>query len=239
MGKLLKAEFLKLSKSMGYKVLLLCAAGVGVLVGCIVTILDVTAEANGRLIYLQILSETQTQAMLAIIFASVFVCNEFSNRTFGIGIMSGCSRLHLWLSKGIVYITGLLSIIFTYPLVGTIITTVRRGFGETSVSDWQHLGLTTFLFVMGIIAMGCFCFMLAMLVKNVGGTIGAGIGLLMVLILAGQFSRFAPVMRFAFTYQLERAAQPESLAVFHAVISATIVLTLIASKVIFEKAELK
>lgn len=239
MGRLIKAEFLKLSKSMGYKVLLLCSVGMGVLVGGMFMLVDLGMEMNGRLMFLQIISETQTQAVLASIFAAVFVCNEFSNRTFGIGVMSGCSRLNLLLSKAVVYIVGLLPIVLIYPIVGTVITVIDKGFGEMNSEIWGQLGLTTFLFVMGIIAMGSFCFMLAILVKNIGGTIGAGIGLLLVLILTGQFAPLSPVMKFAFTYQLAQITQPDSLALFYAVISATIVLTLIISRIIFEKYELK
>lgn len=239
MGRLIQAEFLKLSKSLGYKILLLCEAGLGILIGCMFTFMDVGIEINGRLMYLQCISETQSQVIFTSIFAATFICNEFTDRTFGIGVMSGCSRLSLLISKAVVYIVGLLSVLFVYPIVGTIITTLRMGFGEMNPETWQHLGLTTFLFVMGIIAMGSFCFMLAMLIKKVGGTIGAGIGLLLVLILAGQFNPFATVMKFTFTYQMAQVAQPESLALYHAVISATIVLTLIASRLLFEKAELK
>jgi hypothetical protein len=80
--------------------------------------------------------------------------------------------------------------------------------------------------------------MLAVLIKNVGGTIGAGIGLLLALTLAGQLVPFA-IMKFNFTYQLAQISQPESLALYLVVILATIVLTLTASRIFFEKSELK
>jgi ABC-type transport system involved in multi-copper enzyme maturation permease subunit len=238
MQRLIKAEFLKLSKSLSYKTLLLCMAGMGILVGFMFTFVDMGIEINGRSMYLQTLSDIQMQAILSSIFAAAFICNEFTDRTFGVSIMSGCPRLSLLFSKAVVYIVGLLSIIFVYPIVGTVITTVIAGFGETNPAVWRHLGLTTFLFAMGIIAMGSFCFMLAMLIKNSGGTIGAGIGLLLALTLAGQLAPFA-IMKFNFTYQLAQISQPDSLALYLVVILATIVLTLTVSKIFFEKAELK
>ena len=239
MGKLIKAEFLKLSKSLGYKVMLRCSLGLGVLLGAIPLIDIEIIEASGYSIYLLILKETQVQALFISIFAAIFICNEFSNRTFSTGIMNGCSRFSLLLSKAVAYVVGVISIIFVYPITAVSITTIHGGFGETSFEIWQYLFITTCLFIVGIIALSSFCFTLAILIKNVGGTTGAGFGLLLLLILVGDFTPFEPIMKFTFTYQLAHASQPESIFLYLAVTCSTIVISLIVSSNIFKRSELK
>lgn len=237
MGRLIKAEFLKLSKSPGYKILLLSAAGMGVLIGLLM--LDIQMDRNGSAVYLSMLDETQVYAMFASIFAGVFICGEFSNRTFGVSVFSGCTRLSILLAKAAVFVIGLLSISFTYPLVSAAVTTTGKGFGALNAELLSQLGWATFLFIFGGAAMGGFCFMLAMLIKNTGGTIGACLGTLIGLATIAEFPNFQPVMKYTFLYQMAQVAQPESLAIYHIVISATIVITLIASRIIFERSELK
>lgn len=237
MGRLIKAEFLKLSKSLGYKILLLSSAGCGILVGFLM--LDIFQDTNGSAVYLSALTEAQVHATFASIFAGVFICNEFSNRTFGVSVFIGCTRLSILLAKAIVFIIGLLSIIFAYPMVSAAVTTLGKGFGTLNAELLSQLCCATFLFIFGGAAVGGFCFMLAMLIKSTGGTIGAGLGGLIGLASFAQIPNFAPVMKYTFMYQMAQVAEPESLVLYCAVISSTIVLTLIVSRIIFERSELK
>lgn len=237
MGRLIKAEFLKLSKSLGYKVLLLSAAGMGVLIGFLM--LDTMWDTNGSRAYLSILEESQVYAVFASVFAGVFICGEFSNRTFGVSVFGGCPRLSILLAKAAVFVVGLLSISFTYPLISAAITTTRKGFGILNAELLSRLGWATFLFIFGVAAMGSFCFMLAMLIKNIGGTIGACLGTLIGIATIAEVQKFQPVMKYTFLYQIAQVTQPESLTLYYAVISSTIMLALIASRIIFERAELK
>lgn len=237
MGRLIKAEFLKLSKSLGYKVLLLCAAGMGVLVGFLM--LDTMWDMNGSRAYLSILSESQVYAVFASIFAGVFICGEFTNRTFGVSVFSGCPRLSILLAKTAAFVVGLLSILFTYPMVSAAITTTRKGFGALNAELLSQLGSATFLFIFGGAAMGGLCFMLAMLIKNIGGTIGACLGALIGLATIAEIQKFQPIMKYTFLYQFAQVTQPESMALYYLVIFSTIALSLIVSAFIFEKSELK
>ena len=239
MGRLIQAKMLILFKSLGYKSLLLCSAGFGVLVSCIFIFAEITTM-NGYLLYMQALKETQSKYLLISIFAATFVCSEFSNRTFGIAIMSGCSRLRLILAKAIAYIVGLIPLVLIYPLVGTIIMTIHSGFGEMNPELWQHLFLTTFLHTLGMIASGLFCFMLAVLIRNIGGTIGGTFGILVLLDLFVLLTSTLPSFKtFIFTYQLLQASEPESLPMYYLVMGVTSAILLLASIGIFKKAELK
>jgi len=237
MGKLIKAEFMKLSKSLGYKILLLCASFVGVLLGLLVINKDV-GLSDGYNVYLSTL--TDSFAMIsAIIFAIIFVCNEFSNRTLGMGLFSGCSRLSVLLSKAIVFLIGFMPVVFAEAVVSCAIVTIVKGFGSLDAQQWAVLIQATLLFILGSMAMGSVCFMLAVLIKNVGGTIGAGIGIMLAVQLLKSFPATAGVAKLTFLHQMELLPQPEFPVLFIAISAVTLVAALAASVYIFSKSDLK
>ena len=55
MGRFISAEFLKLSKSLSYKILFYCMAGIGVLVSYSFSFMLIGFEVTGREMYLQLL----------------------------------------------------------------------------------------------------------------------------------------------------------------------------------------
>jgi len=240
MGKLIKAEFLKLSKSLGFKILILCSLGAGVLVGILLLTYEMPAEVSGYNVYLQSLVDTQLHGILTSVFVAVFLCNEFVNRTFGMSLFSGCPRRSVLFSKIIVFLVGLLPVLFAESLSVTVITTIIRGFGvDLNVETWKYLIRTTLLYILGNAAMGGFCVILAILIKNIGGTIGAGIGFILVIAVLNGYEKFEPVMKFTFLYQLNQVVDLKSYGLFIMVSVVTLVVTLITSLIIFEKSELK
>lgn len=242
---LIKAEFLKLSKSLGYKILLLCAVGIGILLGCLLTIMPFNREMNGYQAYLNAISETQCACVFASIFTAIFIGNDFSNRTFGMSITYGCSRRSLLLSKVMVYLIGMVSVLLITPLVSTSIVTAIRGFGQWNAEVTGHLTMSTLRLLLGWAALGGFCTLFAVWIKNIGGIIGAELGLLMLLIAFIQFTLFTdsplfkPLLSFVFLYQLFTVTQPESTVMYLAVCSVTFAVSLIASLFLFERAEFK
>ena len=97
MGKLIQAEFLKLSKLRAYKILLLCAVTVGVLfsgltLGMQPEMVEEFGTPDGYSMFLSSLTDTQMYMILSVIFAAIFVCNEYTNRTFGMSLFSGHPR---------------------------------------------------------------------------------------------------------------------------------------------------
>jgi len=244
MEKLIKAEFLKLSKLRGYKILLLCSVAIGVVVGIVMLsmpseMMEEIGSLNGYRVYLSSLTDTQLFMTSSIIFAAIFVCNEFTNRTFGMSLFSGCPRFGILLSKAIVFLIGLLPIIFTEPLLAGIIVSISKGFGTLDASMWVELVQTTMLFILGGASIGGFCFTLAVLVKNIGGTIGAGLGLMVGMQLIGMFPGTANLVKLTFLYQMGTVSQPESIGLFIAVTAITLLGTLGISTFAFQKSELK
>ena len=243
MGNLIQAEMLKLSKSFGYTILLLCSAAFGVFVGGIFIFMNPGFIPSGYTVYMDLLNETQSKYLLLGVFAATFIGNEFSQRTFGIAILSGCSRISLLLAKAAVYTVGLIPLILLCPLVGSAIMTFYSEFGEMNPELWQHLFLTSFSRIVGMITVGFFCFMFALLTRKIAAIIGGTIGILVLLEtmvgILSQHPTLSSFTKFVFTYQLLWLSEPESLPLYYLVMFATIALSFLASISLFKKAELK
>lgn len=238
MGRMIKAEFLKLSKSLGYKVLLLCAGGVGVMVGLFA--LDTLNPMNGYDIYIETMLNYQVHTVIFSVYSAIFICNEFSNRTFGMSLFSGGSRQSVILSKIAVFLVGILPILFVNALIATAIATAKNGFCTTPVNEILPTLLgTTGLCILGNAAMGSFCVLLAVLVKNIGGTIGAGIGIMLTLDLLAMLQNLQPVFKFSFMYQLKQLQLEPNHILFIGVMTLTLLIGLAASVLVFEKSEFK
>lgn len=238
MGRLIKAEFLKLSKSFGYKILLLCMFGLSVLLGLLMADSE-TGMASGYSAYLSALTDTQVFIVFGSIFAAIFVCNEFSNRTFGMSLFSGCLRRDILLSKAIVFLVGFMPLVFAEPVITCVIASIRKGFGDLNILVAMELIKTTILFIFGCSAIGGFCFMLAVLIKNSGGTIGAGIGIMVGMDLLGMIPGVEHAAKLTFMYQMGSLPKIESTGVFITVIAVTLAITLGGSVLMFQNSELK
>lgn len=238
MGRLIKAEFLKLSKSMGYKVLLLCDFVLCAITGLFMMDIEM-GMPDGYSSFMSALVDTQVVMTFSVIFASVFICNEFANRTFSISLFSGCSRRKILLSKIIVFLIGILPFILIEPFVTGTMVTISKGFGDFDSQILAELIQTTFLFILGGLAIGSICAMLAVLIKNIGGTIGAGLGIMLVMELLPIAPKAEFLAKLMVSYQIKLLPNMESYGQFLAVTIATFVVTLVASVFIFKKAELK
>ncbi len=247
MGKLILAELMKLRKSTGYKVLFLCALGLGLFVSAMTTYIvnDFIAQAeipgldnlnittNGYMMFLTLVNDPQTNVILISIFAAIFICGEFSDRTYGVTLYSGVSRWKVLLSKILTYMAAILPMIFIYPVSGMLVAASRYGFGTApSGLPWICLRL-----ILAFAAVASFCVLISVLIKNVGGVIGACIGGTMVLSLLNAFQRLEPVTKFSFMYQITRIQTGGFL--FAGVMTVTAVVAIVLSLLLFERAELK
>lgn len=238
MGRLIKAEFLKLSKSLGYKILLLCTFGFSVMMGLFAMDVE-TGSPDGVTAYLSMLSDAGMYMGLTAIFAAIFVCNEFSNRTFSMSLFSGCPRWRVLLSKVIVFLIGLMPVVFLEPLMSGIMVSINKGGGDLDAGIWIDIFQATFLFILGNVAIGGFSFMLAIIIKNIVGSIGAGLGLMLGMQMLDMIPQTTALAKLTLMYQVGLLPQPESTGMFIAVTAVTLVVTLAASALIFEKTELK
>lgn len=231
---LIRAERLKLFRSSGYKILLIIGALIGVAVGVAFIILANTnlelggfgdgvgtdeMALTGHLVYLNSLPQSQIAVILVSIFAAVFVANEFGARTLALGLKNGCKRKNILLSKLIVFVMGIIPIVFVIPLMSSVVMSIGVGFGESfNAETITSLITNTGLYFMGHIAYGVVVFMLAVLTKNAIGTIGGGIGLFLALEF---FEQIASVLEplesltdFVFVLQLRELPNITSMTTF-------------------------
>ena len=253
MGRLVKAEFLKLSKSLGFKILILCGIAVGLLIGVIFAFMPMPTDIPEELVaataaitqltgidaFLMEIASVGNVGIFAGVFVALFIGSEFSHRTFGLSIMAGCSRISLFLAKFIVFFVGLLVVMLVYPIALAIFMGIVNGFGEFNAEVWTHLARTMGLLLLGYTALAGFCAMIATLIKNVGGTIGASLGILVILGSIVAIPNLSSVMRFTFVYQIAQVAQPSSMLMYIAVCAGTFLITMAVSVLTFKKTELK
>lgn len=178
MNRLIKAEFFKLSKLTGYKVLLLGSLGLGLTEGLFVIIYGNgrgTSPAGIGYSVLKIyLVFPLFAALMAGIYTAVFLCSEFKNRTYGNLLLCGFSRRKVFLLKMLVFYAGLLPIFYLHMIVVSGIATIGFGFGHLTAGEVAELLKMFSYSVLGYLALGGYYALLAVLLKNPVATIGVG-----------------------------------------------------------------
>lgn len=185
MGKLFKIEMKKLQKSTAMKVMIIVAAGLGVLSVALNVLLDYLAEGLVEMA-LGLSGVNMAEAMsygdsdillMVTILMAVLIGGDFSARTLQTQVAAGYGRFTIILSR---FISGVISYTILYVeycliIIGGI--TIFYGWGEdiTSNEGLKHLGEIAAQFGLGYLLAITFLaiYMLFMfLLKNVGGSIG-------------------------------------------------------------------
>jgi ABC-type transport system involved in multi-copper enzyme maturation permease subunit len=241
MLKLVRAEMLKLRKSTGFGVLLLSSLLSGIFLGCFFLTDDMLS--GGLDGFNQSMDAVQADIIFLSLFAAFFIANEFSNRTIGASIMGGHSRSKILLSKILVFFLGSIPILLAMPAFITAILTIVKGFGAPlTESVIMYLIRTFTVYILGGLALAACCALLAFIVRNAGGTIGAGIGILITLFYLTLFEPLSLVTRYTFMWQLSHITtfnMAESIFLPVCVTIITIVLTTLISAAVFKKTDLK
>lgn len=148
MKNLVKAEWFKLSKSLGFKMLCLCnAASLFVILFLIL----VGAKGTGYDMFLIALSYVMYHGVIGYMFTACFLCKEFSGRTFGMALSCGASRRMIFGAKVLVFLSGLLLLFLIYAGAATFIASIANGFGRGYSIDLLFL---LFCGLLGCTAMG-------------------------------------------------------------------------------------
>ncbi len=245
MKNLIRAEFFKLSKSFGYKVMLALSVGIGVLYSFIW--ISHSSRVTGYLVLLIMDSFVMSHTIFTSVFTAVFLCSEFSDRTMGQGLFCGVPRRSVFFSKLIVFFTGLLCLLSTVVVVTVVIMSIANGFGiELTVEGCLDVLAQAAFFWLVSAAIGGFFIFLAMATKNAVAAMGTGLGIAYILLVmtsnyvnAG-WEKFA-LVKYSFVYQMFVLEDWEHLnkGLFLAVTLVTLISTLTASTLIFERMELK
>ena len=180
MGKLLKAEFFKLSKSIEYKILLAVCLAIGLLFG-IMGIWYGSSTVGAKCVSISGTGFLYN-AVLISMFAAYYIGSEFENHTFAGEVACGASRGKLFGAKMILYFIAILPLIMIYDWVTVAVFTVRNGFGM----DWnlETAGFIVYKILFSILcnfAMGSYILLVVYLTRDKGRTVGVGVGSLYLL----------------------------------------------------------
>ena len=245
MKHFIKSEFYKLSKSFGYKVMMTLSVGVGLFFSYFW--ISHSATVSGYQIIPVMDSFVMFHTIFTGMFTAVFLSREFSDRTLGMSLLCGLPRRSIFLSKCIVFFTGLIFLLSTVVAVPMVIISAVNGFGIelTAKSCMEILAQLVFFWLVSS-AMGGFFIFLALATKNTAATIGTGLGIsYIMLIMTSNYVNSGveeySVVKYSFVFQMFILADWEYLqkGLFLGVSLITLILTLIAAALIFEKAELK
>jgi len=202
MRKQIRAELLKLRKSSGFLSLLITMFGIGVALGFV--FLSAFEPVSGLEAFNRGIIGVEINIIVISIFAALFICGEFENRTIGTSLFCGRSRWSVLLAKISVYFIGVAILVTVFLAAITMIVTVRNGFGSELTSDMVAYLVRTFaLYLLGRLALASFCAMLAFIIRNYIGTIGVGICLsisLLFLVMQGP----QDIVKFTFMWQMAK-----------------------------------
>lgn len=249
MNRLIKAEFFKLSKLTGYKVLLLGSLGLGLTEGLFVIIYGNgrgTSPAGIGYSVLKIyLVFPLFAALMAGIYTAVFLCSEFKNRTYGNLLLCGFSRRKVFLLKMLVFYAGLLPIFYLHMIVVSGIATIGFGFGHLTAGKVAELLKMFSYSVLGYLALGGYYALLAVLLKNPVATIGVGfMGAYMQMYWKSMLA-FEPekpfLLKVCFMYQLDQFLDWETFqdGFYLSVMVLTFLLTFLGALFFYVKSDLK
>lgn len=124
---ILKCEFIKLKKSMAFKVTWFVVLCFSVLYGFMVS--SSGDEYNGLSLMMNAFSDNMLYIIVGSVIAGLFICNDFENRTFQESITCGNSHLSVIAGKAFVYTLSMLAVCLPYPVVSGAIVAARHGWG--------------------------------------------------------------------------------------------------------------
>lgn len=175
MGKLIKAELFKLSRTFTYKALITFSTVIGIAFGTVVVRGGFTAAG---IFWVAIMGTGFLyNAALISLFAADYIAGEFANRTFAAEIACGASREALFGAKAAVFFVGLLPLLFIYDIITIAVLTVQNGFGAAWNADTAVFIISRVLFsILCNFTMGACILLAAYLARSRLATVGIGAG---------------------------------------------------------------
>lgn len=236
MKNLMKAEWFKLSKSFGFRVLCLCNVAT---VFSTALLALAGAKATGFASFVMSLTYILHHAVIGYLFAAIFLCGEFSNRTYGLSLLCGYSRKKVFLSKILVFLLGLIWLFLIYTGVTTAVMSIANGFGQT---DYMEVLVMLLCGILGYAAMGAVIIFIAVITKKAFVTVGIGMGVTYALLwIETNLKEYSlSFVKYAYTYQIGQLqfwGEGFSLWMFLVVTVLAFVIALVASIFIFDHTE--
>lgn len=262
MLNLIRVEVFKLRKSFSYKMLivgqlLLCSLFIGMFLYAAslkgspahdgVTVSgDLTM--NGYDAFLASLGQVQSNAIFTSIFAALFICSEFSNRTLMLPLSTGRKRIDVFIGKSVAFIIGVVGLAMLMPIVMPIFVTAVNGFGH-EVTGGFVLKMSKLLgvYLLLNISIACISALIAFMAKGIGATIAVSIGITVGMSILTQarfgaekiFTKIIKLTPFWQSNEFFRPGSTTTLMVAAVVSVCTIAVILAATYLAFRKDDLK
>lgn len=241
MGNLIKAEYFKLVKSFGFKVLVFCSLILGIIFSCISIVSG--NKVSGYDTFNSFLGMILYHSFFGYVFAAIFICNEYKNCTLAIEILSGFSRKKLFISKIIIYFMGMLLLCLAAVISATIIMSFANGYRvEPGIVSYKDILINLVYAVAGYMALGAVIILVSVITKRAVVTISSGMILTYILLVLRTNFKEVFFIKYTYSYQIEllRFADGNfSGREYMPVIVITFILAIAAALFIFEKTELK
>ncbi len=258
MYNLIKADFFKLRKALSYKILLIVEVALCLLlVGMMIYAANNLEIPEGVTIsgdlsmsgfdgFLSSLTQVQFNITYLSIFAALFICSDFTNRTIVGALSTGHSRISVIFSKLIVYLVGAVGLLLVMPVLMTLLLTIINGFGRELTGELiGFMVRSSALYLLQNLAMACFCALLAYIFKSIGPVVGSAIGSLMILNILAQLNineTFTNILKLTFIWQAQffvKLEQTGDILLCVAVGVLTILITTAAGYLCFKRTDLK
>jgi len=241
MGNLIKAECFKLVKSSGFKILLFCSLGLGIIFSCITIVSG--SKVSGYDTFNSFIGMILLHSFFGYVFSAVFICNEYKNSTFAINLLSGFSRKKIFACKIIIYFLGILLLCLISTIAATIIMSFANGYSvEPGKGSYKDVLMKLLYAVSGYMALGAVIILITVITKKAVATIASGISLTYILLFLRTNFKEIFFVKYTYSYQIELLRFQGgyfSGKKYILVMFITFILALIAALFIFEKTELK
>lgn len=173
MNNLLKCELYKLRHSKGFVVMMIISA----LCGVIGSIFFAYAEFLGSGInltgyeaYYSMFTDLRTFMLIfAGVFSGIFIGEDYFCRAYQAELALGNSRFKVLLNKTIVYMIGIMFMIFTWQIVTITLVSLINGFGEIlTIGLIGNMLRASLMFSLHICAISMLCVATSVAIKNKG-----------------------------------------------------------------------
>ena len=243
----IKAEWFKLIKPAGFKVLILCSVVIGNLC-LLVSYLEGKVTTLGYDELVMSLKMILYSSLLGYMLAAIFICNEFTQKGFGNVLLCGFTRKKIFFAKLIVFLIGFFLICLAFMAVPLVIA-LANGFGaELAEESFKNILLNLFYFVLDFMVQGAVIVFVALFIKKAVLTVSASMLISYIFFIVKANLPFMekpvikPFMEYIYLYQIisfewNEDGFTDCKYIFVMVI--TLIVAVAGAAFIFEKAELK
>ena len=160
MKNLTKAEWVKLSKSSIFKVLMFINLAAAILYMC-------TFPRTGYRGFRFGIAYCFYHTNIALIFTAAFLCEDFSNKSFGKSLLSGYSRKKILLAKVIIFWVGMVLLLSSFACSTTITSSLLNGFGmDLNMENCKNILFFIFCGILGCTSISSIMILFSTTIKS-------------------------------------------------------------------------